>query len=88
MQWKKFVIIIIGMSSIQYKHLLSLKGYTFGRDDINGIRVTGFVGIHDSFSWVRLICYNSILLRIIAAVVSSPYDTATAQASPDIAFTR
>jgi len=28
MQWDKFVVIIIGMSSMQYKHLLSPKGYT------------------------------------------------------------
>lgn len=57
MRWKEFVVIIIGMSSIQYKHLLSLKGYTFGRDAINGVEV-GFIGAHDSPSWTRLICYN------------------------------
>jgi hypothetical protein len=55
---EKFVIIIIGMSSTQYKHQLSLKGYTLGRDAINGIEVVAFVGAHDSFSRARSIGYN------------------------------
>ena len=55
---EEFVVIIIGMSSIQYKHLLSLKGYTFGSDAIDVVEVVDFATVYDSTRRAQLIFYN------------------------------
>jgi hypothetical protein len=55
---EKFVVIIIGMSSIQYKYLLSPKSYTFGSDAIDGVEAVDFATVCDSTRRAQLIFYN------------------------------